>query len=266
MSLQLLEGLCREEMKAIAKLSPKSSSKIVKIGAGGDRTKLIDVVAEEAAISYLTSTGFEGKLISEELGEKQFGNKEDPILILDPIDGTTNAVRGIIPYSISAALSSGSNLKDIYAGIVMELPSGRIYKALRGGGAYLDDQKISINNTPALRHALIGIDVNVRRDKTKIEQVLPLLKEAKQIRVMGTAALELCYVASGGLDLYFDNRGLLRVTDIAASYIILKEAGASILRLDGSYLDSPLSLSERVSLVAGNYNLCIEALSKIKRF
>ncbi|MBC7112594.1 MAG: D-fructose 1,6-bisphosphatase [Candidatus Methanomethyliales bacterium] len=265
MSLRLLEGLCKAEMEAIAKVSPQSSSKIVKIGAGGDKTKLIDLVAEEAAVSYLKLVAFEGRLISEELGERQFGNKEYPILILDPIDGTTNAVRGIIPYSISAALSYGSNLSDIFAGIVMELPTGRTYRAVRGEGAYLDDQKISVNRPAPLRHALIGIDVNVRRDRKKIEQILPLLMEAKHIRVMGTAALELCYVASGGLDLYVDNRNLLRITDIAASYIILKEAGASILRLDGSELDSPLSLSERVSLVAGNYDLCIEALSKIKR-
>lgn len=265
MSLQLLEGLCKAEMDAIAKVSPQSSSKIVKIGAGGDKTKLIDVVAEEAAISYLSLVGFEGRLISEELGERQFGRKEYPILILDPIDGTTNAVRGIIPYSISVALSSGKCLSDIFAGLVMELPSGRTYKAVKGEGAYLNEHKISISPPTPLRHALIGIDVNVRRDKKKIEQILPLLIEAKHIRVMGTAALELCYVASGSLDLYVDNRDLLRVTDIAAPYIILKEAGASVLCLDGSDLDSPLSLSERVSLVAGSYKLCIEALSKIKR-
>ena len=265
MSLQLLEGLCRAEMEAIAKLSPQSSSRVVKIGAGGDQTKLIDIVAEEAAISYLRLVGFEGQLISEEIGEKQFGNKEYPVLILDPIDGTTNAVKGIIPYSISAALSSGRSLKDIFAGIVVEIPSGRVFKAVKGMGACLDDKRISLKNPPPLRHALIGIDVNVRRDKTKIEQILPLLLEVKHIRVMGTAALELCYVASGSLDLYVDNRELLRVTDIAAPYIILKEAGASVLSIDGSDLDIPISLSERVSLVAGNYNLCIEALSKIKR-
>ncbi|MEM2128252.1 MAG: inositol monophosphatase family protein [Candidatus Methanomethyliaceae archaeon] len=253
-------------MEALSKVSPQSSSKIVKIGAGGDRTKLIDIVAEEAAISYLTEVGFEGKLISEELGEKCFGGKEFPILILDPIDGTTNAVRGIVPYSISVALSSGHTLSNVFAGMVVEMPSGRIYRAQKGEGAYLNNQRIFIKRPPSIRQALIGIDVNVRRDKTKIEQILPIIVEAKHIRVMGTAALELCYVASGGLDLYIDNRGLLRVTDIAASYIILREAGASVLRLDGMDLDSPLTLSERVSLLAGNYNLCMEALSKIKRF
>lgn len=265
MSLQLLEGLCKAEIEAISKVPLRSSSKIVKIGAGGDQTKLIDMVAEEAAVSYLRLTGFEGKLISEELGEKRFGSKEYPVLILDPIDGTTNAVRGIIPYSISAALSHGRNLSDICAGIVVELPSRRVYEAIKGDGAYLNGRRIFTSKPSALRHALIGIDVNVRRDKTKIEQILPLILEAKLVRVMGTAALELCYVASGGFDLYIDNRGLLRVTDIAAPYIILKEAGASILRLDGTPLDSQLSLSERLSLVAGDYNLCIEALSKIKK-
>ncbi|MGC8937117.1 MAG: inositol monophosphatase family protein [Candidatus Methanomethylicaceae archaeon] len=265
MSLQLLEGLCKAEMDAISKISPQSSLEVIKIGAGGDQSKLIDLVAEEAAISFLRAAGFEGRLISEEIGEKRFGNKDYPILLLDPIDGTTNAVRGMIPYSISAALSSGEALSSVFASTVVELPSGRVYNAVKGGGAYLNGRRISINNPPPIRYAIIGVDINVRRDRTKIDQILPILSEVKNIRVMGTAALELCYVASGGLDLYIDNRGLLRVTDIAASYLILKEAGASILRLDGSELDAPLNLSERISLLAGHYNLCIEALSKIKR-
>lgn len=265
MTLQLLEGICKAEIDAISKVSPKCSSKSIKIGAGGDRTKLIDLVAEEAALSFLRSVGFEGKLISEELGEKKFGDKDYPTLILDPIDGTTNAIRGIIPYSISAAISSGSKLSDICAGLVMELPSKRTFRALKGKGAYLNDRQILLPRPPHLRSALIGMDMNIRGDKKKLEEILPLLLEVKHIRNMGSAALELCYVASGALDLYIDNRGLLRITDIAASYIILKEAGASVMSLDGSELDCPLDLFERISLVAGNYNLCIEALSKLKR-
>ncbi|MGQ9759510.1 MAG: inositol monophosphatase family protein [Candidatus Methanomethylicaceae archaeon] len=264
MSLELIEGLCRAEVEAISKISPQSFSKVVKVGAGGDRTRLIDMIAEEAALSYLESIRFEGCVLSEEIGKKRFGSKELPILILDPIDGTTNAVRGIIPYSISAALSSGRKLSDIYCGMVMELPSKRTYKAVKGKGAYLDGRHIRLNHPPPLRYALIGMPMNVRGERRKLEELFSLCLAVKHIRNMGSASLELCYVASGGLDLYIDNRELLRITDIAASYLILKEARASVMRLDGSDLDSPLDLSERISLVAGHHNLCIEALSKLK--
>lgn len=222
-------------------------------------------MAEEAALSYLEAAGFQGRVLSEEIGEKTFGGKDFPILVLDPIDGTTNAVRGIIPYSISVALSSGEHLSDIYCGVVMELPSMRTYKAVKSKGAFLEDRQIRLSHPPPLKYALVGMDMNVRGDRRKLEELMPLCLAVKHIRNMGSASLELCYVASGGLDLYIDNRGLLRTTDIAASYLILKEAGASVLCLDGSDLDSFLNLSERISLVAGNYNLCIEALSKLKR-
>ena len=110
-----------------------------------------------------------------------------------------------------------------------------------------------------------GIDLNVRGDEQKMAEIMPLCLYVKHVRNMGSAALELCYVACGALDLYADNRDLLRVTDIAASYIILREAGASILDMHGAELDCDLNLSERISLIAGARNACREALFIIKK-
>lgn len=261
--MKLLEELCRVGMKAIIEISYDEYSKVIGQGAGGEKTKLIDFVAEKAIISHLESLGFEGKVISEEMGERKFGDKDYPLIILDPLDGTTNAIRGIMLYSISVAISNGPNLSNVYAGAVMEVPSGRIFKAEREKGAYFDGRKIKVGNVNSLRRATIGIDV--KAEGKFIKNILPILYRAKLIRILGSAALELCYVASGALDLYIDIRNLLRITDVAAAYIILKESGATILNSDGSNLDCPIDLKRRISIIAGNKTLCEEVISLIRR-
>ena len=238
---------------------------MIRIGAGGDYTKMIDMVAEEAAISFLKSSDFQGRLLSEEVGELQFGSEEYPLIVLDPVDGTTNATRGISFYAISAAIAGGPNISDIYAGAVMELPSGRLFTAERGRGASLEGEKIHVGCGEELSQCLIGVDINVHGDKRKMDAIVPLCLHVKHVRNMGSAALELCYVASGALDLYADNRGLLRTTDLAAAYIILLEAGGTFFDLEGNALECRLNLKERISLVAGSARLSREALSLIKK-
>jgi myo-inositol-1(or 4)-monophosphatase len=129
----------------------------------------------------------------------------------------------------------------------------------------LDGARIVTPPPPPLKDSLIGVDLNVLGDRRKLEAITPLVLGAKHIRNMGSAALELCLVATGGLDLYADNRDLLRVTDISASCLILKEAGASVMGMDGSPLDCTIDLAKRVSLIAGAEKICTEALAIMKR-
>jgi len=265
MTMDLLIGTCNAIAQAVSRVSPAESGKVLKRGAGGDFTKMIDLVAEEAAVTHLEESGFQGTLVSEELGRRQFGSEPFPIIVLDPVDGTTNAVRGINFYSISMAASMGPRLSDVFEGVVMELPTRRTFAGKKGKGATLDGARITVPSPPPLKDSLIGVDLNVQGSRTKLDEILPLILRAKHIRNMGSAALELCLVASGGLDLYVDNRRLLRVTDIAASCLILKEAGALILDMEGNPLDCSLDLSERISLVAGAERICAEALAIIRR-
>jgi myo-inositol-1(or 4)-monophosphatase len=265
MTMDLIVGTCNAIARAVSRLSLAESGKVLQRGAGGDFTKMIDLVAEEAAVTHLQESGFRGTLVSEELGRRQFGSELLPILILDPVDGTTNAVRGMNFYAISMAASRGPRLADVFAGVVMELPTKRTFTAEKGKGAALDAARIAMPSPPPLKDSLIGVDLNVQGDRRKLDEIIPLVLGAKHIRNMGSAALELCLVACGGLDLYVDNRGLLRVTDIAASCLILKEAGALVLDLEGSPLDCPIDLSERISLIAGAKKICAEALAIIRR-
>ncbi|MCP8321208.1 MAG: fructose 1,6-bisphosphatase, partial [archaeon] len=93
----------------------------------------------------------------------------------------------------------------------------------------------------------------------------PLFKKVRHMRHFGANALEICYVASGFIDAFVDVRGILRVTDIAASYIILKEAGGEILTPDGKELDSILEPTQRVSFIAAsNSTICDKILNTIE--
>ncbi|MBC7120479.1 MAG: D-fructose 1,6-bisphosphatase [Candidatus Methanosuratus sp.] len=269
MSLDLLKGICTSEFSAVSRLSTQSSPsalrEVVKRGASGDLTKMIDKVAEDAAVLYLESSGFRGGLLSEELGFRQFGGEDYPLVVLDPVDGTTNATRGIALYSFSIALARGPRLSDVESAVVMEIPSRRIFWAERGAGAFLDGSPIMANHGTAISQSLAGVDFNVRGNPQKVYDVLPVLLSVKHIRNLGSAALGLCYTACDALDFYLDNRCLLRVTDIAASVLILREAGAKVLDLDGNDLDCSLNLKERVGLVAGAEKTCREALSMMRR-
>lgn len=264
MGISVLKEICRAEYEAISKIPPTSIGEVVKRGASGDITKLIDKVAEDAAVRCLQTMGFEGSILSEELGLFRIGNEDYPLVVLDPIDGTTNATRGINLYSISVAISSGPRLSDVESAVVMELPSTRTFQAVRGFGSFLDGVQIRINGSLPISKALAGMDFSVKGDRGKLYEVLPVLLAVKHIRNLGSAALGLCYTACGSLDFYLDNRSLLRVTDIASSYLILKEAGASVLDLNGNDLDCPLDLSTRVGLVAGSESICREVLSMIR--
>ncbi len=269
MSLNLLKGICESAFSAISGFclrAPLSSlGEVVRRGASGDLTKRIDKLAEDASVSYLLSAGFGGSILSEELGLKRIGSSDYPLLVLDPVDGTTNATRGIPLYSISAALAHGPRLSDVDCAVVMEIPSRRIFYAAKGGGAFLDGAPIRANASVELHDSLAGIDFNVLGNREKVYEVLPVLLSVKHTRNLGSAALGLCYTACGALDFYLDNRRLLRVTDIAASALILREAGARVLDLEGNDLDCPLDLAERVGLFAGCEKACREVISLIRR-
>ncbi|MGB9713928.1 MAG: inositol monophosphatase family protein [Candidatus Bathyarchaeales archaeon] len=221
------------------------------IGAGGDPIKQIDLAAENAIINTFKEYDVSFTLISEESGIREYGqNPRENYITTDPIDGTTNLMRGIPFYATSIAISTKPTLKTVHTSLVADLFHDITYTAQKDKGAYRNNQKIAPSKTTSLEEAVVGVDLNTY----KVSQIAPrltnLIQRTSHIRHLGANALELCYVADGTTDAFIDIRGKLRATDTAAAWLIIKEAGAKITAPDGRPLNVKLDPKQKVTFIA----------------
>lgn len=151
--------------------------------------------------------------------------------IVDPLDGTTNFIAGIPHFSISIALKEG---QDITLGVVYNVMLDDLYTAYRGGGAFLNGQAIKVASYSTLDDAVIatGFPYDKSKIDDKVMQALThYVKDARAIRRLGSAALDLCFMAQGTFHLYYER--FLNAWDIAAGAIIVEEAGGNICDFEG---------------------------------
>jgi myo-inositol-1(or 4)-monophosphatase len=266
---QQLLAVCKDNVKTHVRLflkTLKEAQPDLGVGAGGDKMKLVDLAAEKAIVETMLENVVSFTLVSEESGIKEFGSKpKDCFVTVDPIDGTTNLVRGLPFYCTSIAISNQPTSSTVFAACVADLFHGVTYTALKGKGAFRDGQKISPSSTKTLDEAVIGLDLNTYRIKAVAPQVSALIQETKHIRHFGANALELCYVAEGLTDAFVDVRGKLRATDVAAAFLIMKEAGGIVTSPEGEPLDIKLDPQQTVKFVAsGNREIHEKILSFIK--
>jgi myo-inositol-1(or 4)-monophosphatase len=236
----------------------KTSGEIVKMGADGTPTKLIDEVAEEKVIEILKSTGKSITLISEEIGEIKIGNMpSEVIFVIDPLDGTVNALKNIPVYGISIAIADASikpleelTLADIEMGFVKNLANCNLYEAFKDNGVYLNDRYVSSSIQDNLADSSIGAYIRGDNRISKLSNIV------RRIRLLGSVAIELCYVADGTYDAFLDIRGNVRIIDIAAAKLIIEESGGIITDENGKNLNNKLNVKERTSVIAsGNLKI-----------
>jgi myo-inositol-1(or 4)-monophosphatase len=230
--ISLLTNLAKEIFSAVHPLLGTAKSReVLGLGFGGDKTRFIDAVSEAAVLQNLEKKGFSCILIGEECGVKKIGLSPEFYLILDGVDGTTNATRGIGFASASIAMSPTRWLRDIEAAVVIDLYNGGIYSAEKGGGAKFNGRPIKTSSIKTLEEAILSIDIS--RSPGSIEKIAPLISKVRGVRALGAASLEICHVASGLLDAYVDVRGKLRMMDFAAGMLIVREAGGVFLQPNG---------------------------------
>ncbi|UCH31481.1 MAG: hypothetical protein JSV05_08300 [Candidatus Bathyarchaeota archaeon] len=226
------------------------------IGAGGDPKKHIDLQAEKALTETLIEHDLEFTLISEESGVKKFGQKPVYYVTVDPIDGTTNVLRGIPFACTSVAISKKPYMMAVEAAIVADIFHETTYLAQKMRGAYCNGKKIFPRQLADLNKVVMCLDLNTHKFPDLTERLKKLLSQTKHVRHFGANALELCYVADGTIDAFLDIRGTLRTTDVAAATHIIKEAGAIITTPLNTPLEPRLSPTERISFIAsGNSKL-----------
>jgi myo-inositol-1(or 4)-monophosphatase len=174
--------------------------------------------------------------------------------VIDPIDGTVNYLYGVPAYAVSVAVVSGPPVPEswtVLAGCVHAVADGRTWSASVGGGATQDGRAIRVNPPRPLAESLVGtgFGYRVERRRGQARVVAVLLPEIRDIRRMGSAALDLCAVASGSLDAYYE-RGL-QPWDLAAGSLIAREAGATVTGLRGAHADEPMTVAGPEPTVAG---------------
>jgi myo-inositol-1(or 4)-monophosphatase len=250
MSLRLARRVANEiRSKVVNNIDWGDAEETVYVGADGEPTYRIDDIAEKAAIRAM-----EGEpilLLSEEAGLVQLC-EETPewICVLDPVDGSTNAVTGLPFYCTSIAFArwnANPILSDIESGVVMNLVTGDLFEGDLGGGAKLNGQRITGSSKTSLKGLIASLYLKKDYD---------LISGFSKVRAFGAVALELAHTAQGGIDCLYDNRERLKVTDIAAGKLIVEETGGRVTDSKGNDLNHSISRLEKVSVLAcGNPKL-----------
>ncbi len=152
--------------------------------------------------------------------------------IIDPLDGTTNYLHGFPFFCVSVALADRGS---VIAGAVYDPIRCELFHAERGRGAFLNKKKIHVSKAKNLKKSLLatGFAYNVKRArKNNVDNFVKFMKSAQAVRRAGAAALDLCYVACGRLDGFWEL--FLKPWDTAAGLLIIEEAGGKVTRFDGT--------------------------------
>ena len=232
-------------------------------GAGGDISRKIDIVAEKTVLDYLKEIKFECIVLGEECGRVELSKTPKGFIIMDAIDGSTNAVRGIPFFCCSLAFATDNKLSSITDSVVMDLSKGEMYHATKGKGAFLNGKRIHVNKKNHF-YFVVGLDISgISQDS--LQRLSPIISASNHIRHFGAVALELAIFARGLVDVFVDLRDKLRITDVAAGYLIASEAGGYIIDKSGKLLDSDLSYESRISFIAAaNKEFLDDIIKKLK--
>ncbi len=241
----LLLELADAVQQAIGQMA-EDPGEVLGRGADGAPSFRIDRVAEAAVLRVLDYEDVKVDVLSEEAGIVKRGG--ETLLILDPVDGTHNAIRGVPAYAVSLAVG-GTRLADVEEGLVRDLVTGATFYAARGRGAWLNGRSIRVRAfSPEDSLFSVYLGTNAHPDSARTAS------RARRVRNLGAASLDLCLVAKGAADLYFMHSAVadtkLRAVDIAAGTLIVREAGGHVQDLKGQDLDLPLQPDARTDLLA----------------
>lgn len=219
---------------------------VVGAGEGGDETTAIDAAAERAILGHFAGH----RVVSEEVGIHGDG---EWTIVVDPIDGSLNAKRGIPFFSISIAVARGGTMDDVAFGYVFDFGSCEEWTAARGQGARLNGEPL--RERPKDELEILSFEATttqyVSAHAARFDGI------AHRLRVMGSLAITLCHLAAGRVDGVVSLKGA-RSVDIAAAQLLVREQGLCIaLPEAGPFGEAPLDLEARSRVAAaGNERLC----------
>src|ERR671922_984666 len=266
-------GACRraaDGLQAVLREHPTSTERVVETGErgkGGDLTLVIDAEAEERVFTELRRLHDEGArftAVAEERGFVDFG-EPGVLVVIDPIDGSMNAKRGLTHHALSVAVADGPTMADVVFGFVYDLGPGEEWRAVRGGGAFLNDAPLD-HPMPERRRR------DGKLELVAIESANPrwlagssdaLVNVTGRVRAMGSIAISLCQVAATRVD-GMASLWNCRAVDAAAGQLVVRESGGRVaFTACGDPLGAPLDLEPRSPVVAARTEAALAELATL---
>ena len=248
-------ALCRDAAddvrRVLAELPTRADREpVVGAGEGGDETTAIDAAAERVVLARLEEVD-DITIVSEELGTKGGGGT---YVVVDPIDGSLNAKRGIGFFSLSVAVASGPTLGDVHFGFVHDFGTEEEWTATRGEGAFLNGHALD-GERPKEQIEILSFEAT--RTASVAEKAAAVVDLAYRLRIMGSLALSLCHLAAGRVDAVCSLKPA-RSVDIAAAQLLVRERGLAIDLFEAPPFEAaPLDVEGRSRVVAaGTPELC----------
>jgi myo-inositol-1(or 4)-monophosphatase len=241
--LRHIGSMLRKEIPALSHALERKT--VLGTGAAGDKSFLVDKKAEEIILSELRALGEPLTIISEEAGilDMRGGGTK---VVIDPVDGSRNAVSGIPLYSASFAVAAGETVGDVALSYVINLVNGDEFWAKKGSGAFLNGQALRTQPDAELYLVLYEAQSPAR----DTERLMPLFSKSRKTRCLGSTALDMAFVSSGAASI-FVSPSPSRSFDFAGGWLLVKEAGGVVTDAQGEkILDVPLGLEKSCTLLA----------------
>ena len=231
-NINVMVNACRKASKHIIRDFGEIEKLQTSVKGPGDFVTMTDKKVEEILIEELRKARPKYSVLSEEIGEIKNDDSEDFKWIIDPIDGTSNFLHGIPHFAISLALE---NKKEIICGIVFDPIKNELFSAEKGNGSYLNNQRMRVSARKKLKDCLI-VTGGPRQNHQNKELCMEEYKRFSSkvlipIRKMGSAALDMAYVAAGRCDGFWQRN--LNYWDVAAGILLVKEAGGYVADFSG---------------------------------
>ena len=265
-------GACRraaEGLREVLREHPTSRERVIETGergGGGDRTLVIDAAAEDAVFTELERlhrAGYRFTAVSEERGTVEFGG-DDLIVVIDPIDGSLNAKRGLPHHALSVAVADGPTMADVLFGYVFDLGPGEEWHALRRHGAFLDRRRFDPPPERRGRHGRLEVVAVESADPRWLAASADALcAVTNRVRALGSIAVSLCQLAAARVD-GMATLWRCRAVDAAAAQLIVRESGGLVrfTSMDDP-LAAPLDLEPHSPVVAARTAAALEELATV---
>jgi myo-inositol-1(or 4)-monophosphatase len=193
----------------------------------------IDKASEKLITEFIKKNYPSHGILAEEGGEIK--NTSEYVWVVDPLDGTTNFAHGLPIFSVSIGVQkNGSTI----AGIVYDIMNDIVYSSELGSGSFANDKKLKVNENDKISHAVLatGFPYNISENpENALEKFSALTKASRAVRRLGSAAIDLCYVARGVFDGFWEVH--LHPWDMCAGKLIVEEAGGSVSDFNGKPID-----------------------------